>query len=94
MLVDHNFVDIIRILWWSKSIIFIGTHEVSEENIVSYTYQNICIRNTLFYIFQSIKVKLYFVCIYKLSALQPQDDISIQISCSNSSKTYSMGWGG
>ena len=48
MLVDIHFIDIIRILWWSKSIIFIGTHEVSEETIVSYTYQNICIRNTLF----------------------------------------------
>ena len=42
------FVDLIRILWWSKSIIFIGTHELSEETSVSYTYQNICIRNTLF----------------------------------------------
>ena len=48
MLVDIHFVDIIRILWWSKSIIFIGTHEVPEKTSVSYTYHNICIRNTLF----------------------------------------------
>ena len=67
MLVVIPFVYLLQILWWSKSIIFISTHEVSEVTLVSYTYQNICIRKTLFQMSKSIKVKPYLVFVYKLS---------------------------